>query len=600
MGYDDEPSGSIGAWRGMIPFFRPFKALLLGISAMMIVCSLVDALVPIYQKYIIDSFIVPGRADGLRTAAVCGVIMISVRMIGTMFFTRLAIKVEMGFSRDLKRACFSRLQTLSLSYYNTTSVGYIISRVMSDTDKIGLMLAWGLVDILWGVSGVIFSVAAMLLLDASLGMWLVATVIPMAFVTGWFQSRILRHNRAARQLNSQITGAFNEGILGARTSKTLVIEDVNISEFSSLTGGMYKESVRAASLSAAYSPIMMMFGSLAVAMIIVRGGAEVMGRAMEIGVLSALVSYSINIFEPIQHLAAIFSEITATQANIERVTALLGERPEITDSPEITAKYGDTFNPKREGWEPIKGNIAFDDVTFKYPDGTEYVLEHFNLTIPAGSCVAIVGETGAGKSTLVNLACRFYEPTSGRILIDGRDIRERSQLWLRSNIGYMLQSPHLFSGSIRDNISYGKLGASDDEIMAAARLVSADEVIEKLPGGLGSEVGEGGDKLSTGEKQLICFARAVISDPRIFILDEATSSIDTEAELAIQRAISKSLEGRTSFLIAHRLSTVKKADLILAVRDGKIIERGTHAELIRQKGYYAKLYHTQFEDGEKV
>jgi ATP-binding cassette subfamily B protein len=326
-----------------------------------------------------------------------------------------------------------------------------------------------------------------------------------------------------------------------------------------------------------------------------RGLRYVMSGTIAFGTLSALISYAVNIFEPIQHLSNTFSEATGTQANIERVDALLKVAPEISDPPEVTAVYGDSFHPKRENWEPIRGDVEFEDVTFKYPDGDEYVLEHFNLEVPSGACVALVGETGAGKSTLMNLVCRFYEPTSGRILIDGRDYRERSQLWLHSNIGYVLQSPHLFSGTIRDNIRYGKLDATDEEIMAAARLVSADRVIEHLEKGLDSEVGEGGDCLSTGEKQLISFARAVIADPRIFVLDEATSSVDTDTERLIQNAISRVLTGRTSFIIAHRLSTIKMADLILVVRDGRIIERGTHRELMRRKGYYMELYSMQYE-----
>jgi ATP-binding cassette subfamily B protein len=320
-----------------------------------------------------------------------------------------------------------------------------------------------------------------------------------------------------------------------------------------------------------------------------------MGNMMAFGTLSAMVTYAINIFEPIQRMALIFGELTATQANIERVLALLAREPDIVDTPDVVEKYGDSFEPKRENWEPIKGDIRFDDVTFRYPDGDEYVLEHFNLIIPAGSCVAIVGETGAGKSTLVNLICRFFEPTKGRVLIDGRDTRERSQLWLHSNIGYVLQSPHLFSGSVRENIRYGRLDATDEEIMAAARLVAADSVIAKLPNGIDSDVGEGGDRLSTGEKQLISFARAILANPRIFVLDEATSSIDTDTERKIQHAISKALEGRTSFLIAHRLSTIKMADIILVVRNGRVVEQGSHRELIRRKGYYRELYSMQFE-----
>ena len=266
------------------------------------------------------------------------------------------------------------------------------------------------------------------------------------------------------------------------------------------------------------------------------------------------------------------------------------------DSKEITDKYGDSFYPKKENWEKLQGEIEFKDVSFHYPDGNEEVLSHFNLKIPEGTTVAIVGETGAGKSTLVNLACRFFEPTQGQILIDGKDYRERSQLWLHSNIGYVLQNPHLFSGTVMENIRYGNLEATDEQVIAAAKAVSADLVVDKLENGYQSDVGEGGDRLSTGEKQLISFARAVLADPRIFVLDEATSSIDTQTEQLIQNATMQLLEGRTSFLIAHRLSTIRKADVILVVKDGKIIEQGKHLELLKKKGYYHDLYSKQFQE----
>ncbi|MEI3035486.1 MAG: ABC transporter ATP-binding protein [Oscillospiraceae bacterium] len=316
---------------------------------------------------------------------------------------------------------------------------------------------------------------------------------------------------------------------------------------------------------------------------------------MEIGTLSAFTSYAVGIFEPIQQIARILADIISAQANIERVCGLLEEVPAIEDAPDVVEKYGDNFVGKTENWEPIRGDIEFRDVTFRYPDGNENILEHFNLKIPAGTTVAIVGETGAGKSTLVNLACRFFEPTEGTILIDGRDYRERSQLWLHSNIGYVLQNPHLFSGSIKENIRYGRLNSTDAEIEAAAKAVSADTVVKKLENGYDSDVGEGGDRLSTGEKQLISFARAVLADPAIFVLDEATSSIDTQTEQLIQNAISHLLKGRTSFLIAHRLSTIRHADVILVVKDGKIIESGSHEELLHKKGYYFSLYTKQFE-----
>ncbi|MDR2932437.1 MAG: ABC transporter ATP-binding protein/permease, partial [Oscillospiraceae bacterium] len=552
---------SLKVWAKMLPFFRPLKKQMIVITILMLLLSVTDVVIPLFQKYIIDRFIVPKTTEGLAPVVIIGAIVSILTSVGTIVFTRKALRVEMSFARDLKKALFDHLQTLSLSYYNTTPVGYIIARVMSDTGRIGELVAWGIVDVMWGLSYVVFVVIAMLALDWRLGIILVLMMPVIALITSWFQNRILRYNRKVRQTNSLITGAFNEGINGARTSKTLVIEDINSREFGDLTGKMYRASVRAASLGAVYMPIILFFGVIGVALILVNGSGFVLDGSMKFGTLSAMISYAIGIFEPIQNMARIFSEAVATQANIERVTSLLEREPEIVDTPEVVAKYGDSFNPKRENWEELSGHVRFDDVTFMYPDGNENVLEHFNLDVPAGTCVAIVGETGAGKSTLVNLVCRFFEPTQGRVLIDNRDYKERSQLWLHSNIGYVLQSPHLFSGNIRENIRYGKLDATDADIMAAATLVSADKVIEKLPDGLDSDVGEGGDRLSTGEKQLISFARAVLADPRIFVLDEATSSIDTETERLIQNAISNILKGRTSFLIAHRLSTIKMADL---------------------------------------
>lgn len=591
---------SLKVWSKMLAFFRPYKAQMAVVVALMLVLAMTDVLIPVLQKYIIDNFIVPRATQGIVPVAVIAAAVSLLTTAAVIVFTRTALKVEMAFSRDLKKALFDHLQTLSLSYYNTTPVGYMIARVMSDTGRIGGIVAWGLVDVMWGLAYVVFVIVAMLIMEWRLGIIIILMIPVMALITSWFQNRILKYNRKVRHTNSRITGAFNEGINGARTSKTLVIEDINSSEFRELSGEMRRNSVRAFTLSAVFMPIILFFGVVAVALILTNGSGYVLTGGMKLGTLSAMISYALGIFEPIQNLARIFSEAVATQANIERVTGLLEREPEITDSPEVVAKYGDSFNPKRENWEPLEGHVRFDDVTFMYPDGSENVLEHFNLDVPAGATVAIVGETGAGKSTLVNLVCRFFEPTEGKVLIDGRDSRERSQLWLHSNIGYVLQSPHLFSGNIRENIRYGRLDATDDEIMEAARLVSADKIIAKLPQGLDSDVGEGGDRLSTGEKQLISFARAVLADPRIFVLDEATSSIDTDTERLIQNAISKILKGRTSFLIAHRLSTIKMADMILVVRNGKIIEQGTHKELLKKAGYYMQLYTMQFESEMKI
>ena len=577
-------------WKKLWPFVRPYKGKVLALVLLMVLIAGVDIAMPLFQRYAIDRFITPQTTEGLAVfAAVYAAVLLTQGLV-VVIFSRTSMVLEMNLGRELKRACFVHLQKLSLSYYNQTPVGYILARVMSDTNRISSLVAWSFVDLFWAAAYILGVFGAMLWLNARLAL-LVMTVVPViAVITALFQSRILRTNRKVRSINSRITGAYNEGITGAKTSKTLVIEERNDRDFHRLTDLMHRTSIHATMLNAMFIPIVLFFGSLAAALVLRQGGYLVMDNVLEIGVLSAFVSYALGILEPVQQMARVFAEFIATQVNIERVCALI-ERPcDITDTPEVIARYGDAFAPHRENWEPIGGDIEFDHVCFKYPDGDEYILEDFCLRIPAGQNVAFVGETGAGKSTLVNLACRFFEPTRGRVLIDGRDVRERSQLWLHSSLGYVLQSPHLFSGTVMDNIRYGRLDATDEEVYAAARLVSADGVVQKLEKGYQTDVGEGGNRLSTGEKQLISFARAMLADPPIFVLDEATSSIDTETEQLIQNAISHVLTGRTSFLIAHRLSTIRHADLILVVRDGKIIERGTHEELMDQKGYYHSLF----------
>ena len=599
---DDEvqsnKSFQFSIWKRLFPFAKPYKKLLLLIVITNILISIVDVSLPLFQRYAVDNFIEKGTLDGLPVFIAAYLAVIILQVLSFVFYTLSAMKTEMRMGRDLKRACFVHLQTLSFSYYNTTPVGYILARVMSDTNKIAAITAWDLIDILWALSYVSFAFLSMAMLDLRLALMVMVIVPVIAVLTTYFQKRILFWNRKVRSINSRITGAFNEGIMGAKTSKTLVIEDKNTHEFSGLTEEMRNASVRAAGLNALYIPLVMLASSAATAIVLARGGNLVLEHGILIGTLSAFTTYAVSIFEPIQQMARVLANIIAVQPNIERVMGLLDQKPNIVDTPEVIEKYGDSFHPKTENWEPIKGDIEFDDVSFRYPDGEEEVLSHFSLKIPAGTNVAIVGETGAGKSTLVNLACRFFEPTGGRILIDGKDYRERSQLWLHSRLGYVLQNPHLFSGTVMDNIRYGRLDATDEEVKQAAKAVSADTVVEHLENGYDSDVGEGGDKLSTGEKQLISFARAVLADPVIFVLDEATSSIDTQTEQLIQNATMHLLEGRTSFLIAHRLSTIRQADLILVVKDGKIVEQGKHEELLRKGGYYHDLYSKQFQEEE--
>lgn len=589
-------SFDIKIWKRLFPILKGYRRAFAGMLLFNGVCALVDVILPLFQRYAIRNFIETDTLNGLIPYGLCYLAVIVLQVLSVMMFSRNSMFIEMNVGQDMRRDLFRHLQTLSLSFYNVTPVGYLLSRVMSDTNRIAGMIAWNMTDILWALFYVVGTFAAMLILNWKLALVVILIVPVIAVLTGYFQNRILHWNRKVRKINSKITGAFNEGITGAKTSKTLVIEEQSIDDFRKLTGEMHDSGIRAARLNAVYIPLVLFCSSVAVAIVLLRGGYMVTEQVLEIATLSTFATYAVGIFEPVQGIAANIAEFISLQASIERVTGLMDERPQVVDTPEVVERYGDMFHPKRENWEPLEGDIEFRDVTFRYPDGGEDVLSHFNLHIPAGTTVAIVGETGAGKSTLVNLACRFFEPTDGQILIDGKDYRERSQLWLHSNIGYVLQNPHLFSGSVRENIRYGRLDATDEEVEAAAKAVSADGVVAKLEKGWDSDVGEGGDRLSTGEKQLISFARAVLADPRIFVLDEATSSIDTQTEQLIQEAIDHLLKDRTSFLIAHRLSTIRKADLILVVRDGQIVEQGTHLELLRKRGYYHDLYSKQFAE----
>lgn len=583
-------------WAKMLPYFKPYKKYFFITFSLNILLAGVDVLVPLFQSYAIDHFIIPDSLKGIHAFALVYVAVIVAQTISVYLSVHAATTIEMNIGKDLKWVQFRHLQTLSFSYYNTTPVGYIHARVMSDTLRIAGMIAWGLVDMFWALIYVAGVFAIMFFLNARLAFLLLLIVPCIAVLTVFFQNRILHWNRKVRKINSQITNAYNEGITGVKTSKSMVIEKDNEQAFFKITEDMRYAGCRAAKLNAIFIPTILFFSSVASALVLSRGGYMVQKDLIQLGTLSVFISYVVVIFEPIQQLARLLADLISCQANIERVMDLLSQEPNVVDGREVQEKYGDNFQPKKENWEKIRGDIVFEDVSFRYPDGKEYVLEHFNLHVPAGMNVAIVGETGAGKSTLVNLAGRFFEPTSGRILIDGVDYRERSQLWLHSQIGYVLQNPHLFSGTVKENIRYGRLDATDEEIIQAARSVSADVVVNKLEKGYDSDVGESGGRLSTGEKQLISFARAILADPAIFVLDEATSSIDTGTEQLIQKATEKLLKGHTSFVIAHRLSTIRNADLILVVKDGKIIEQGTHKELLAEKGYYHDLYYMQFEE----
>ena len=582
-------------WKKLILYARPFYKYLVVIAVSMMITARVDVGYTEMTQYAIDNFVSKGQIEQLWRF-VAQYMLMMILQVGSIFtFIRYAGKVEIGMCRRMRQLCFERLQEQPFAYYDKTPVGYLMARMVADIQRLGDTVGWGLIDLLWGGAYLVFVAVRMFQLNVWISLSVLTVVPVLAVVSVYFQRKILASYRSVRKLNSKITASFNEGIMGAKTTKTLVREEANTAEFRELAHSMRDASVRAAVLSALFMPIVMSLGSIASAYVLWRGGLDVSIGGMSFGVLTAFMTFTVTLFEPIREIARIFADLQSSQAAAERVISMLETEPGIQDTPEVVEKYGDAFHPKRENWESITGDISFENVSFQYKDG-EKVLTDFSLEVKAGETIALVGETGSGKSTIVNLICRFYEPTEGRILIDGRDYKERSQLWLHSHLGYVLQQPHLFSGTIRDNIRYGKLEATDAEVEAAARLVDAEGFIQKLEKGYDTDVGEGGNRLSTGEKQLVSFARALLAEPIIFVLDEATSSVDTETEQRIQQAIQTALSGRTSFIIAHRLSTIRSADRILVIADGKVTEQGTHRQLIRQRGHYYELYTNQFKE----
>ncbi len=578
------------------PFIRKYKGMFIGMIAAGILFSVFDAIYPLFNKYAISHLVGNKTMDTVVWFIVLYLGVAMIQCVVNYINVMLCAKLELYMDRDLRNDAFSHLQQVSLSYFNRHNVGYIHARVMSDTGKIGELVAWQLMDVVWWGSYVVLTLAVMFFINVRMALYLLLLLPIAVVVTMLFQKKLVKYNREMRELNSQITADINEGITGIKSIKTLAIGDKINGEFRRDTELMYKKSIRTTHHSALFTSTMTMLSTLAFALILWKGGSLTVQKVIEISTLSVFMSYALGMLEPIQFIINSISRMIAVGVNIERYLELVNTVGEVYDSPEVVEKYGDSFHPKYENFEKLEGEVEFKDVTFRYPDGEEIVLLHFNLKVQKGQSVAIVGETGAGKSTLVNLVCRFFEPTEGQVLIDGRDAKERSLKWLHSNIGYVLQTPYLFSGTVRENLIYGKEDATDSEIMEALKKVGADRLLAKLAKGLDTELGEGGDFLSTGEKQLLSIARALLADPKILILDEATSSVDSVTEHAVQQAITAVTKERTSFIIAHRLSTVVGADTILVVADGKIVERGNHKELMKLRGEYYSLYMRQFEE----
>jgi ATP-binding cassette subfamily B protein len=560
---------------------KPHWKWVLGFLLMITLVALLDSYFTFLTSLIIDEAILGDDIEALKNIIIRYGSLIIVQAAGVFGFIYLAGMLGERIRYDLRKKMFIHLQELSLSYYNVTPVGWIMSRVTSDSERVAELVTWGFLDVTWGIMNIATAAFFMLMINWQLALIVFLAIPVLLVVAAQFKKKIIVEFREVRKINSKITGAFNETITGVRVIKAFGREERNMQEFDVLTSEMYRVGYRAAWLSALFLPVVMLISSFAVAAIVWFGGYQTQIGNMSIGGIQAFVSYVVFMIWPIQEMARVYAELQRAIASAERIFSLVDAVPEISDRP-------DAFDPGS-----IQGDIVFDNVNFYYEQDNP-VLQSFNLQIKRGETVALVGPTGGGKTTIVNLLCRFFEPKEGTICIGGRDYEDIALHALQSRIGVVLQTPHLFSGTISDNIRYGKLDATDEEIGAAAQLAGAHDFIIKLDKGYDDEVGEGGNLLSVGQKQLISLARAVLREPEIFIMDEATSSVDTITEALIQKGMENLMDDCTSFVIAHRLSTIKKADRILVIRDGSIIENGSHSELLRQRGHYYRLYTSQF------
>ena len=543
--------------------------------------SILDGYFTYLNKQIVDKGIMAGSPQFLIQLVLRygALILVQAGMVFTFIYLAGVLGERVRY--DLRKRLFHNLQDLSLSYYSKTPVGWIMSRVTSDTEKVADLVTWGMLDVTWAALNIMTSAFFMFRIDWKLAL-IVLTIIPiLVYIAAKFQKRILAEYRQVRKFNSKVTGAYNENITGVKVVKALGREDANLEEFGQLTGQMYRSAYRAAWLSALFLPTVQIISAMAIGAIVMFGGLQVELGVMTVGGIMAFVSYITFMMWPIQDLARVYAEMQNSVASAERMFSLIDAVPEVKNLAEA-------YDPGT-----IMGDIEFEQVDFYYEENKP-VLQDFNLKVRRGETIALVGPTGGGKSTIVNLICRFYEPKRGMIRIGGIDYTQYTLHAIQSRIGIVLQTPHLFSGTIRENIRYGKLEATDEEVEQAATLAGADDFIVNLDKGYSAEVGEGGNLLSTGQKQLISLARAVLAQPEIFVMDEATSSVDTLTEALIQRGMENLMKGRTSFVIAHRLSTIRKANRILVVEEGKIVEMGTHAELLRKRGHYYRLYTNQF------
>ena len=560
---------------------KPYQWRLYGAIVLMVISSLLAVVQPAIVGKAIDDGIRTGSLETLRMWTVIFLIAAVGEWISNRFRISIMAFVGTKVVADYRSTLFRHLHNLSLNFHNNYSVGRLMSRLISDVGVLQDFITWsitGLFRSFFTLSGIII---AMMILNWKLALVTFSVLPLMLILTNYWRVHVRNAYRATRQRLSLINGYLNESISGIRVTKSFTREDLNTEHFEQLNRSFFDANVMASRLTALFFPGVDFMGSLATALVVAVGGMLVLQDALTTGVLVAFILYIRRFFDPIRELAQRYNTFQATMASSERVFGLLEMEPDLQDHENAVVLPA------------VTGRVQFKDVTFGYNDN-EMILKGISLKAEPGERIALVGETGAGKSTIIRLISRFFDIKGGSLLVDNHDVREVTMASLRSQLGIVLQDTFLFQGSIRENIRYGRLQATDDEVYAAAKAVGADEFISAMPDGYDTDVGENGVNLSVGQRQIVSFARALLADPRILILDEATSSVDTATEKQIQMALDTLMEGRTSFVIAHRLSTIVNSDQIVVLDNGQIVEQGTHEELLAAEGRYYNLYTMQW------
>ncbi|WP_308577804.1 ABC transporter ATP-binding protein [uncultured Parvimonas sp.] len=567
---------NINVFRDLIKFYKIEYKKLYMLMFVVVISGVLQAVVPLSIKLLTDDFITRQNLKGFVLAGIAFFSLVIISTLAIYSFYVLGGKLEYKVSKEIRKSVFEKIERFSLTTVKRYETGELISRLTSDVQKLSEVFSWGVIDACHSIIVLLFSVSIMLYLSYTLTLMLFLMLPVIYIVTMIFQKNILKFQRKVRDYNSKIIKSYTESLSYIKTIKALGIENKKRREFLSFNEKYRKYNLKSILISAIFVPIVMFVASIGVGFAFNFSSISVMKNVMTYGAFLSFLTYSFQIFEPFKMLAQIFTDLKSAQASAERVFQILYEEDEVLQEKKNNLEF--------------EGNIRFENVNFHYFDDEKLILKDFNFEIKKGESVAFIGSTGSGKSTIVNLICKFYDVTSGNIYLDGIDYKNVDKTFLYDNLGYVLQQPQLFSISIKENIKFGNVNASDEEIFEVCDLLGINDFINKLPNGIDTIIGENGYSISNGQKQLISFARALIKNPKLLILDEATSSIDTETEKIIQNKMKEILKGKTSIIVAHRLSTIKDCDKIVLIENGIILEQGTHLELINKKGIYYKMY----------